>query len=256
MIRTYTDQQCYDISDLAKPLLGCPAIENLKLLARVQAIQTCTSPNPQLFTGLGKFPGLYTIKLSETAKPFSLHVPRRVAVPLTDAIKQELSCTEQLEVIVPVLEPNAWYSGMVVVPKPNGQVRICVDLTQLNRSACRGRYPLPAAEQILSQLAGATVFSKQLWLLADPLTPESALLTTFLPPFGCYCFDRLPFGITFAPEHFQQQMAQILRDLKGVVCLMDDVLICGRKQEERDHRLYTVLQTMQPARMILNKAKC
>ena len=64
--------------------------------------------NPQLFTGLGKFPGLCTIKLSEeTAKPFSLHVPRWVAVPLLDAVKQELSCTEQLGVIAPVLEPNA-----------------------------------------------------------------------------------------------------------------------------------------------------
>ena len=43
---------------------------------------------PQLFTGLGKLPGLYTIKLSDTAKPFSLHVLPRVAVPLMEAVKQ------------------------------------------------------------------------------------------------------------------------------------------------------------------------
>ena len=62
---TYTDQHCYVVSDLSKPLLGRPAIERLKLLAIVRAIQTPVSPIeqfPHLFTGLGKLPGLYTIK--------------------------------------------------------------------------------------------------------------------------------------------------------------------------------------------------
>ena len=133
---TYADQHCYVVSDLSKPLLGRPAIERLKLLARVRAIQMPVSPIeqfPHLFTGLGKLPGLYTIKISETAKPFSLHVPRRVAVPLMEAVKQELSRMEKLGVIAPVQERTAWCSGMVVVPKSNGQVRICVDLTQLNK---------------------------------------------------------------------------------------------------------------------------
>jgi len=39
------------------------------------------------------------------------------------AVKQELSWMEQLGVIAPVQEPTAWCSGMVVVPKPNGQVQ-------------------------------------------------------------------------------------------------------------------------------------
>ena len=186
-------------------------------------------------------------------------MPRWVAVPLMDAAKQELNRMEQLGVIAPVQEPTPWCSGMVVVPKPNGQVRICVDLTQLNKSVCRERYLLPAVEQILSQLAGATVFSKLdansgFWQI--PLAPESTLLTTFITPFGRYCFHRLPFGITSAPEYFQHQMTQILKDLDGVVCLMDDVLIFGKTQEEHDHRLLNVLQTMQSAGMTLNKTKC
>ena len=259
---TYTDQHCYVIRDLAKPLLGRPAIEKLNLLARVRAIQKAALPAeqfPKLFTGLGKLPGLYTIKLSEGAKPFSLHVHRQVAVPLMDAVKQELNRMEQLGVIAPVQEPTPWCSGMVVVPKPNGQVRICVGLTQLNKSVCRERYPLPAVEQILSQLAGATVFSKldaNSGFRQIPLAPESTLLTTFITPFGRYCFHRLPFGITSAPEYFQHQMTQILKDLDGIVCLMDDVLIFRKTQEEHDHRLLNVLQTMQSAGMTLNKTKC
>ena len=77
---------------------------------------------------------------------------------------------------------------MVVVLKANGQVRICVNLTKLVH---RVRYQLPAVEQILAQLTGATVFMKLdansgFWQVS--LSSESAFLTTFITPFGCFCF--------------------------------------------------------------------
>ena len=55
-----------------------------------------------------------------------------------------------------VEEPCA---GMVVAPKSDGQERICVDLTKLNASILREHHTLPAVEQVLAQVAGATVFS-------------------------------------------------------------------------------------------------
>ena len=78
--------------------------------------------------------------------------------------------------------------------------------------------PFPAVEQTLAQLAGTRVFSKLdansgFWQI--PLSRESALLTTFITPFGRYCFHRLPFGITSAPEHFQGRMLDILSGLGG-----------------------------------------
>jgi hypothetical protein len=67
--------------------------------------------------------------------------------------------------------------------KANSRVRICVDLTRLNESVKRERHPLPAVDQTLAQLAGAKVFTKLdansgFWQI--PLSPESALLTTFI----------------------------------------------------------------------------
>ena len=47
---------------------------------------------------------------------------------------------EDLNVISKVEQTTEWCAGMVVVPKPNGQVRICVDLTKLNESVCRERF--------------------------------------------------------------------------------------------------------------------
>ena len=78
-------------------------------------------------------------------------------------------------------------AGMVVVPKPNGNVRICVDLTRLNRSVRREFHILPSVEDTLAQLAGAKYFSKLdansgFWQVE--LEPESSLLTTFITPLG------------------------------------------------------------------------
>ena len=134
---------------------------------------------------------------------------------------------------------------MVVVPKRDGKVCICVDLTKLNQNVRRERHILPSVEQTLAQLGTATVFSKLdansgFWQIE--LNKDSALLTTFITPYGRYCFNRLPFGITSALEHFQRRMSEVLVDLEGVVCMMDDILVHGSSESEHDKRLAEVLQ--------------
>ena len=146
-----------------------------------------------------------------------------------------------------------------MVPKQGGKVRICVDLTHLNENVRRERHILPAIDQTLAQVAGAKVFSKLdansgFWQV--PLAPESRPLTTFLTPFGRYCFNWLPFGITSAPEFFQHYMSKVLEGLEGVVCLVDDVLVYGKDQEEHDERSRAVMERLQHERLTLNREKC
>ena len=90
---------------------------------------------------------------------------------------------------------------MVVVPKPDGKVRICVDLTKLNENVCRERHILPSVDYTLAQPVEAKVQSKlQCKLDANSgfwqieLSKESALLTTFIIPFGQFCLNSLPLG--------------------------------------------------------------
>ena len=133
--------------------------------------------------------------------------------------------------------------------KKAGKVRICVDLKPLV-------HPLPKVDETLAQLSGARYFTKLdansgFWQI--PLAQESRLLTTFITPFGRYCF---PFGISSAPEHFQRRMAEILNGLSGVVCQMDDVLIFGNTQAEHNSRLTEVLKRLQKAGVTLNPEKC
>ena len=97
---------------------------------------------------------------------------------------------------------------------------------------------------ILLQLSGAVLFAKldansSFW--QTYLSEDSGLLTTFITPFGRYAFNKLPFGISSAPEIYQRCMNRILEGLEGVVCQMDDILVFGRDEKEHCERLIKVL---------------
>ena len=144
---------------------------------------------------------------------------------------------------------------MVAVPKKSGAIRICVDLKCLNQSVMREVHPLPKVDNTLAKLSGAKIFSKvdansAFWQI--PLSHKSRLLTTFITPFGCYCFNKLPSGISSAPEHFQNRMSNILKGINGVVCQMDNVLVFGSTKEEHDARLTDVLKRIANAGVTLN----
>ena len=211
------------------------------------------------FKELGILESLTIFSIKADAKPYALFTTRNVPLPLRTKVFQEIKRMEEFGIISKVDLPTQWCAGMVVVPKKNGSVRICVDLKPLNSSVLREIHPLPTVEDILAQLSGAKVFSKLdansgFWQI--PLTEESRLLTTFITPYGRYCFNKLPFGISSAPEHFQKRMNKILSGLDGVLCLIDDTIVFGQTKEEHDLRLKAALERVQRAGVTLNKEKC
>jgi hypothetical protein len=88
-----------------------------------------------------------------------------------------------------------------------------------------------------------------------PLDPQSRLLTTFITPFGRFCFNRLPFGISSAPEIYQRMMSEILEGLDGVICHMDDILIHSQTHEQHTKQVRAVLQRLAETGVTLNN-KC
>ena len=171
---------------------------------------------------------------------------------------EELKKLEEQDIIRPVETPTDWCAPIVAVPKPNGKVRLCIDFPKLNENVCRETFPLPTTDQLLAQLDGATVFTKldcNSGFHQIPLHSESQELTTFIIPFGWYCYKRLPFGISSGPEVFHREMTRILEGIPGVICDIDDVLVFGRNQQEYDSRLRIVLQKMKEAGVTLNE-KC
>ena len=148
---------------------------------------------------------------------------------------------------------------MVTVPKSNGKIRIGVDLTKLDENVCRETYALPKIDTLLGEIGESTVFTiidanSGFWL--EKLAENSQLLTTFLTPFGRYCFQRLPFSLKSAPERFQKRMLNELEGLEGVMCIMDDIFVHGKTQKEHDERLEAVLARLIRTRITLNPEKC
>ena len=106
-------------------------------------------------------------------------------MPLVAKVKEELQRIERMGVISRVEEPTEWSVGMVVLQEPNGKVRICVDLMNLNENVARESHILPTVDQTLAQIGGAQHFFKLdansgYWQIE--LHPESRKLTTFIMP--------------------------------------------------------------------------
>ena len=259
-----TIQTVYVVRNLKNNLLGLPTITSMKLVARMDSVNQDSKTKwkekfPSVFSGLGTLGEAYEIKLKPEAKPFALFTARQVPLPLRPKVAQELERMESAGVISKVDQPTPWCAGMVVVPKKNGSIRICVDLKPFNTSVLCEVHPLPSVDDTLAQLSGAKVFSKLdansgFWQV--PLSRSSHLLTTFITPFGRYCFNKLPFEIASAPEVFQKRMNNLLQGLEGTLCLIDDILMFSRNQKEHEKRLNAVLQKLQETGVTLNEEKC
>ena len=166
---------------------------------------------------------------------------------------------EKLGVISKVDIPTDWCAGMVVVPKPDGRIRICVDLRNLNESVLCETYPLPKIDNLFAQISESKFFTKLdcnsgFW--QEKLDPDSRLLTTFITPFGRFCFNLMPFGIKSSPEYYQKKMSQILEGSEGHISIIDNMLIHGKTQEEHDCRLKEVLKRLDGTGATLNAEKC
>ena len=258
-----TVQDLYVIKTLQESLLGRPAIEALHLLERVNSVVSPLDSGirkefPELFTGLGKLKMTYRITMKKDAVPFAVTAPRRVPLPMQQKVKDDLERLEDLDVIRPMTTPTDWCVPIVVVPKANNKVRVCVDLTKLNDSVRREKFPLPTTDELLAQLSGATTFSKldcNSGFYQIPLAEESQPLTTFITPYGRFCFKRLPVGINPGPEVFHREMTHILTGIPGVIVDIDDVLVSGKTQQEHDDRLRVVLCKLRDSGITLNE-KC
>ncbi|XP_021368107.1 uncharacterized protein K02A2.6-like [Mizuhopecten yessoensis] len=213
---------------------------------------------PKLFEGLGCLKESYKIQIDESVTPV-VNAPRNVPAALRDRLKDALSEMERDGIIEKVDQPTDWVSSLVVVEKPSGKLRVCLDPRNLNVAIKREHYQLPTIEDIVSRMSNAKYFSKLdanrgYWQVA--LDMESQKLTTFNTPFGRYCYTRMPFGIKSAQEVFQKRMSQHFDGIQGVETDIDDILVWGASLEEHDRNLQRALDRCQEIGLTLNKEKC
>ena len=247
-------------------LIGMPAIRELGLISEINEVKMPNSKSSlevvaefsKVFQGLGKLKQEVHLELKSSAVARAAP-PRKVPHGVRDKLKKELTKLETQGVIARDTEPSQWLNPIVIVNKPSGDIRICLDPQYLNTQLVRSHCMLDSTTEIFARVSQSKYFTS---LDANQgfhqvcLDRESSRLTCFLTPFGKYRYLRMPMGICNAPEVFHQRMGEILGNIVGVEIYIDDVLIHAPTLEKHDSLLKLVLERCAQAGITLNKDKC
>ncbi|KAJ1177696.1 hypothetical protein NDU88_002948 [Pleurodeles waltl] len=164
----------------------------------------------------------------------------------------------ELGVIEPSVSP--WCSPVVLVPKPDGSIRFCIDFRKLNSISLFDTYPIPRVDDVLEKIGRAKYMStldltKGYWQI--PLFPEDKEKTAFSTQSGLYQFTVLPFGLHGAPATFQRLMDHLLKPFsKFAAAYLDDVVIFSNTWIEHLEHLSQVFDTLATAGLTANPKKC
>ena len=91
---------------------------------------------PNSFDRLGSLKGAYNIRVDPTVKPVT-HARRKVPIESKEAIDKELDYLIEEEIIMEQVEPTPWVSSVTFPRKPNREVRVCLDPSNLNKAIIR-----------------------------------------------------------------------------------------------------------------------
>ena len=216
---------------------------------------------PSVFNRLGKLKDVkIKFHVDDRVTPVA-QPPRRIPFHVRDQVEKELDRLEQMDVIEKVEGPTPWVSNLVIAPKPKspGEIRLCVDMRQANQAIRRERHITPTVDDIIFNLNGSTVFSKvDLYkgFHQIEIDENSRNMTTFSTHVGLRRYKRLNFGVSSAPEIFQNEIRQVLEGLNGVLNISDDIVIHGENQKQHDDNLRALFRRLQEHNLTLNKQKC
>lgn len=175
-------------------------------------------------------------KLKDGATPFALRGSRPVAVPLLPLLRDELDQLETQGIIRKVVEPTEWVHPIVLVPKKDGGIRLCVDFRNLNKSIIRPLFdantPFQAVRTIPTGMKYFTVIDALKGYHQVSLDEESTALTTFSTPFGRYQYLRLPFGVSHAGDDYGRRVSEVFDDLPACRRVVEDVVVFSKTYAE------------------------
>ena len=139
----------------------------------------------------------------------------------------------------------------------NHKLRICLDLTNLNKTIIRELYHFKTPEDIAHLIAGACTMTvldcfKGYW--HQELDEESSYMTTFNTEFGRYRYTVMPFGVTVAGDVFHCKLDECIGHIPNMIGTADDIMVVGKQPNHKDHdqALTTLLETARQCNIRLN----
>ncbi|KAK3889435.1 hypothetical protein Pcinc_006571 [Petrolisthes cinctipes] len=191
-------------------------------------------------------PGTSPIRTS----PYRMHPQKR------EQMRREVDYLLEQGLAIPSHSP--WASPCLLVPKEDGQLRLCTDYRRVNAVTVPDAYPLPRVDDLIDEVRQAQFITK-IDLLRGyyqiPLTGKARLISAFSTPFGSYEYTVMPFGMRNSPATFQRLMNYLLHGLKGVSVYLDDILIFSEQWQTHMDQITMVLQKLRDAHLTVRMSK-
>ncbi len=273
-VRTVTQLHNDLLPTLTEPPEGRTRIEKLKTLLAAQNWKHLSESQQQLVEEvILKYNTLFILNPNELVKIVGR--PAELVVKDLSPVRSPLYRYPEpaKELIVDIIEDMldkgviktstiAWLSPIVLVNKPDGSKRMCLDYCKVNEHLETDIYPLPRLEELVNAAAGnkyyVTLDLKDAYHQVE-LAESSRDVTTFNEDVPLYRFTRLPFGIASSPSLFSRHIAQVLAPLKKqgfVHNYLDDVILFAPNFETLVTRLDKLFLVLTEAGVKLNLTKC
>jgi hypothetical protein len=138
---------------------------------------------------------------------------------------------------------------------------MCIDYTYLNKACKKYPFGLPRIDQVVDYTTGWSLLS-----FLDcysgyhqiPLKEEDEIKTSFITPFGAFCYTTMPFGLKSVGATYQRDIqwclySQLGRNAKAYV---DDVVVKTQEEEGLISDLAETFDNLRKFKMKLNLEKC
>ena len=200
-----------------------------------------------LFQGIGHFKcSPISIEMQEGYTPIRKPA-RKVLLALCEKFKQEIDSMVKAGIptkVTPEMSTPEWLNSSVIVKKPNGNLRVCLDPTDLNKHIIQTICNMRTLQEIIDMLKGSmyfAVFNSIKSFFHVPLDGESKQLMAMLTPIGIYLYNILNIGLSNATDIFEKCMQNTVDGLEGVVNIADDVLVFSTKYDKFKEKVINFL---------------
>ena len=185
---------------------------------------------------------------------------RRFTGERQKAIGEEIARLLAAGFIAEVIHPE-WLANPVLVLKKNGTWRMCIDYTGLNKACPKDPFALPRIDQLIDSTAGCEALcflDAYSGYHQIKMAPEDQEKTSFITPYGAFCYVSMPFGLKNAGATYQRCIQNCLHEQIGrnVHAYVDDIVVKSKLKTDLIADLTETFTNLRKYRIKLNPEKC
>ena len=150
---------------------------------------------------------------------------------MKDEIQKQLSVG-----FISMVEYPKWLANVILVPKKDNKVRVCVDFKDLNKANLKYDFPLPHIDLLVDSTAGHSMlsfmdrFSGYNQIL---MAQENIEKIVFITKWGTYYYRVMTFGLKNAGATYQRVVTTLFHDMmhRVVEVYVDDMIVKSEAEQ-------------------------